>query len=127
MMKPKVEEAITVAQAFIWHLHDETRWPAKYYKDVLYFLFDVLEGKTTVDESPESIHYSKCCEEYAKPTLVVEWPPQIKGFYTSEGHYFCSKCNKLVGFPRPHFHGIWTWEREKLVLVKSHSCRGLDK
>ena len=59
------EEAVVVAQEFVWHLHDETRWPAKYYKDVLYFLFDVMDGKKTLEDAPKTIHYSYCLKNYS--------------------------------------------------------------
>ncbi len=52
------EDRTWIIQEFIWHLNDKTRWPAKYYKDVINFY---LSNET---EIPESIHYTRCCREF---------------------------------------------------------------
>jgi len=51
-----------VIQEFIWHLHNETRFPAKYYKDVMNFY---LSDKV---DPPESIHYTWACRNYLSST-----------------------------------------------------------
>ena len=60
-----------IIQEFILHLHDETRWPSKYYKDVMNFY---LSDK---DEIPEAIHYTRCCREYnnSKQTTIGTQTP----------------------------------------------------
>ena len=54
-----------VIQEFIWHLHDDTRWPAKYYKDVINFY---LSDKV---DPPESIHYTWACRNYNSSTSRI--------------------------------------------------------
>ncbi len=48
--------------AFIFHLNDETRWPAKYFKDVIRYA--IRHAKNKDDPPPESIHYTRCCEKF---------------------------------------------------------------
>ena len=49
-------------QHFIWHLHDETRWPAKYYKAVINYALAHVKDPDL--EPPEEIHWTRCCREY---------------------------------------------------------------
>lgn len=49
--------------------------------------------------------------------------PDPENTYRMEGHYFCSKCHKLIGFPHPRGKpGVWHWRKRgnKLGLEQVH-------
>ena len=49
-----------ILQEFILHLHDDTRWPAEYFKEVINFY---LSDSKVI---PRAIHYTHCCQEYSR-------------------------------------------------------------
>jgi hypothetical protein len=71
-------QAVAVAQEFVWHLHDETRWPAKYYKEVLHFLFDVLNGTKKFSDIPEEICWTCCSIKFRHPQKPESTDPYQK-------------------------------------------------
>lgn len=56
--------------------------------------------------------------------INIKIPAPINGTYISEGHYFCSKCHKMLGFPHPEEElGIWRWtEKKELQRLFTHTC-----
>ena len=59
-----------------------------------------------------------------KDEVTIKIPVPINGTYTSEGHYFCSKCHKILGFPHPAgLLGVWIWnEQKELLRLFLHTC-----
>ena len=53
-------------QLFILELHDDTRWPSKYYKDVIRYA--IAHAKDPTAKPPKSIDYASCCREYSRPS-----------------------------------------------------------
>ena len=52
--------------------------------------------------------------------------------HMSEGHYFCNKCNKLLGFPKYDIYSTYhtvieytphCYEEGKQVPIKPHRCK----
>ena len=93
--------ASAVAQLFVWELNDKSMFPAKYYKDVLYYLLNVLDGKKTLDDKdiPEDIHYSKIVKEAQKFVVVSrkELEELYKLPFTSQGQKSVPTLHDFVG------------------------------
>lgn len=90
-------------QEFIWHLHDDTRWPAKYYKAVINYCLD--KAKNPDLEPPEEIHYTRCVIEYAPDSLKKNRCP-VCGLTTKPDDEECPLCGAKPG--------------------ESHSCRDYE-
>ena len=77
------------------------------------------------------VHCNNCGYE-AEVTQVAHLELEVKGIepvegtYMLEGHYHCSHCHKMLGFPDPDrkMKGIFVWNREGIEVrpAPKHIC-----
>ena len=61
-----------------------------------------------------------CRFDLAVRTMIMPME-QVRGFDTLEGHYWCKKCNEMVGFP-VDVKGIYRWAKDGTFEEVHHKC-----